>query len=96
MVFGHSHPQKSGASLLCIGKEISEVYVNPSLDATICVPQILNIFLVNLLDSVAFFNWILQEYTEKTVDGVSLCSTLFIANLGPNCTEDEMKQVLSQ
>ncbi|GFY97155.1 prenylated RAB acceptor 1.F4 [Actinidia rufa] len=37
-----------------------------------------------------------NEHTEKTVDGVSLCSTLFIANLGPNCTEDEMKQVLSQ
>ncbi|PSS07359.1 RNA-binding protein with multiple splicing 2 like [Actinidia chinensis var. chinensis] len=37
-----------------------------------------------------------NEHTEKTVDGVSPCSTLFIANLGPNCTEDEMKQVLSQ
>ncbi|KAL6996349.1 hypothetical protein U1Q18_006480 [Sarracenia purpurea var. burkii] len=39
---------------------------------------------------------ILQEHTEKIVDGVSPCSTLFIANLGPNCTEDELKQVLSQ
>ncbi|PON48123.1 Splicing factor-like protein [Parasponia andersonii] len=31
---------------------------------------------------------------EKNIDG-SPCSTLFIANLGPNCTEDELKQVLS-
>ncbi|GMN37017.1 hypothetical protein TIFTF001_006460 [Ficus carica] len=31
---------------------------------------------------------------EKTVEG-GQCSTLFIANLGPNCTEDELKQVLS-
>ncbi|KAA8540299.1 hypothetical protein F0562_024138 [Nyssa sinensis] len=37
-----------------------------------------------------------NEQLEKTIDGVSQCSTLFIANLGPNCTEDEMKQVLSQ
>ncbi|CAL5373917.1 unnamed protein product [Camellia sinensis] len=37
-----------------------------------------------------------NEQTEKTVDGVSPCSTLFIANLGPNCTEDELKQYLSQ
>ncbi|THG04343.1 hypothetical protein TEA_014966 [Camellia sinensis var. sinensis] len=37
-----------------------------------------------------------NEQTEKTVDGVSPCSTLFIANLGPNCTEDELKQFLSQ
>ncbi|XAR49950.1 hypothetical protein NMG60_11004137 [Bertholletia excelsa] len=36
------------------------------------------------------------EQSEKTIDGVSPCSTLFIANLGPNCTEDELKQVLSQ
>lgn len=32
---------------------------------------------------------------EKTVEG-GQCSTLFIANLGPNCTEDELKQVLSE
>lgn len=31
---------------------------------------------------------------EKTTDGA--CSTLFIANLGPNCTDAELKQVLSQ
>lgn len=37
----------------------------------------------------------LNEQTEKTVNG-GPCSTLFIANLGPNCTEDELKQVLSQ
>ncbi|XP_059455837.1 U2 small nuclear ribonucleoprotein B'' isoform X1 [Corylus avellana] len=37
----------------------------------------------------------LNEQPEKTVDG-GACSTLFIANLGPNCTEDELKQVLSQ
>ncbi|KAK0598606.1 hypothetical protein LWI29_036248 [Acer saccharum] len=36
----------------------------------------------------------LQEQSEKTFEGgVQPCSTLFIANLGPNCTEDE--QVLS-
>ncbi|KAK3220177.1 hypothetical protein Dsin_014147 [Dipteronia sinensis] len=38
----------------------------------------------------------LQEQSEKTFEGgVQPCSTLFIANLGPNCTEDELKQVLS-
>ncbi|KAI9161005.1 hypothetical protein LWI28_013571 [Acer negundo] len=38
----------------------------------------------------------LQEQSEKTFEGgVQACSTLFIANLGPNCTEDELKQVLS-
>ncbi|XP_073310559.1 uncharacterized protein [Primulina huaijiensis] len=31
---------------------------------------------------------------EKTADGA--CSTLFIANLGPNSTDAELKQVLSQ
>ncbi|KAL3824436.1 hypothetical protein ACJIZ3_020465 [Penstemon smallii] len=35
-----------------------------------------------------------HEEAEKTTDGA--CSTLFIANLGPNCTEEELKQVLSQ
>ncbi|EYU21388.1 hypothetical protein MIMGU_mgv1a012396mg [Erythranthe guttata] len=34
-----------------------------------------------------------NDQAEKTSDGA--CSTLFIANLGPNCTEDELKQVLS-
>ncbi|KAI3670533.1 hypothetical protein L1987_87871 [Smallanthus sonchifolius] len=34
-----------------------------------------------------------NEQTENTVDGA--CSTLFIANLGPNCTESELKPVLS-
>ncbi|KAM3267696.1 hypothetical protein P3S67_032114 [Capsicum chacoense] len=33
---------------------------------------------------------------RKTTDGAQPCSTLFIANLGPNCTEDELKQVISQ
>ncbi|KAK2653892.1 hypothetical protein Ddye_013748 [Dipteronia dyeriana] len=38
----------------------------------------------------------LQEQSEKTFEGgVQPCSTLFIANLGPNCTEDELQQVLS-
>ncbi|KAK3002853.1 hypothetical protein RJ639_018119, partial [Escallonia herrerae] len=37
-----------------------------------------------------------NEQTDKTVKGAQPCSTLFIANLGPNCTEDELKQVLSQ
>lgn len=37
-----------------------------------------------------------NEHVEKTVEGgVPPCSTLFIANLGPNCTEDELKQVIS-
>ncbi|XVE51957.1 hypothetical protein DITRI_Ditri02bG0081700 [Diplodiscus trichospermus] len=37
------------------------------------------------------------EKLERTVDeGTQPCPTLFIANLGPNCTEDELKQVLSQ
>ena len=34
---------------------------------------------------------------EKAFEGGSgarPCSTLFIANLGPNCTEDELKQLL--
>ncbi|XP_016505372.1 uncharacterized protein LOC107823257 [Nicotiana tabacum] len=37
-----------------------------------------------------------SEQSEKTTDGAQPCSTLFIANLGPNCTEDELKQVISQ
>ncbi|CAK9180906.1 unnamed protein product [Ilex paraguariensis] len=41
-------------------------------------------------------NQILDQ-TEKTdIEGAQHCSTLFIANLGPSCTEDELKQVLSQ
>ncbi|KAJ4717916.1 RNA-binding protein with multiple splicing [Melia azedarach] len=37
-----------------------------------------------------------NEQSEKTSEGgMQLCSTLFIANLGPNCTEDELKQALS-
>ncbi|GFP86116.1 cell wall integrity protein scw1 [Phtheirospermum japonicum] len=34
-----------------------------------------------------------NEQTENRTDGA--CSTLFIANLGPNCTEPELKQYLS-
>ncbi|KAK4427312.1 RNA-binding protein with multiple splicing 2 [Sesamum alatum] len=34
-----------------------------------------------------------SEQAEQRTDGA--CSTLFIANLGPNCTEEELKQVLS-
>ncbi|XP_060205868.1 uncharacterized protein LOC132633455 [Lycium barbarum] len=37
-----------------------------------------------------------SEQNEKTTDGAQPCSTLFVANLGPNCTEDELKQVVSQ
>ncbi|KAF7134294.1 hypothetical protein RHSIM_Rhsim08G0232400 [Rhododendron simsii] len=37
----------------------------------------------------------IDDVSQDTVDGVSRCSTLFIANLGPNCTDDELKQVLS-
>lgn len=40
-------------------------------------------------------DWLLQEHPEKTGDG-GQCSTLFIANLGPNCTEDELKQVFAE
>ncbi|XP_042052437.1 uncharacterized protein LOC121797785 isoform X3 [Salvia splendens] len=35
-----------------------------------------------------------SEQAEKTADGA--CSTLFIANLGPTCTEEELKQLLLQ
>ncbi|KAG8481842.1 hypothetical protein CXB51_027156 [Gossypium anomalum] len=38
-----------------------------------------------------------NEQLEMTIDeGAQACSTLFIANLGPNCTEYELKQVLSK
>ncbi|KAH9713279.1 RNA-binding (RRM/RBD/RNP motifs) family protein [Citrus sinensis] len=38
----------------------------------------------------------INEQSEKPYEGgVQPCSTLFIANLGPNCTEDELKQTLS-
>ncbi|GAB4842449.1 hypothetical protein Ancab_012422 [Ancistrocladus abbreviatus] len=38
-----------------------------------------------------------NDKVEKTVEGdVVPCSTLFIANLGPNCTEEELKQALRQ
>lgn len=43
---------------------------------------------------VFYADLVFQEKTEKTGD-VGPCSTLFIANLGPNCTEDELKQVFS-
>ncbi|XP_058074082.1 uncharacterized protein LOC131222869 isoform X2 [Magnolia sinica] len=33
---------------------------------------------------------------KPTAGDIPPCSTLFIANLGPNCTEEEIKQVLSQ
>lgn len=34
-----------------------------------------------------------ENQADKRTDGA--CSTLFIANLGPKCTEEELKQVLS-
>ncbi|KNA13750.1 hypothetical protein SOVF_113640 [Spinacia oleracea] len=38
-----------------------------------------------------------NEQTEKASGGdLRPCSTLFIANLGPNCSEDELKQALSE
>ncbi|GAB2269276.1 hypothetical protein Dimus_004201 [Dionaea muscipula] len=38
-----------------------------------------------------------NEKNKKTEKGdVAPCSTLFIASLGPNCTEEELKQALSQ
>ncbi|XP_020534056.1 U2 small nuclear ribonucleoprotein B'' isoform X2 [Jatropha curcas] len=40
---------------------------------------------------------VVAAYLEKSAEGgVNPCSTLFIANLGPNCTEDELRQTLSQ
>ncbi|KAF7814155.1 U2 small nuclear ribonucleoprotein B''-like [Senna tora] len=36
----------------------------------------------------------INEQHEKSADG-GACSTLFIANLGPNCTEVELKQAFS-
>lgn len=45
------------------------------------------------LYTIILSNW-LQEQHEKGGNG-GPCSTLFIANLGPNCTEDELKQALS-
>ncbi|KAJ1420295.1 RNA-binding domain superfamily [Sesbania bispinosa] len=39
-------------------------------------------------------NAVAVEQHEKGGDG-GPCSTLFIANLGPNCTEDELKQAFS-
>ncbi|XLS81441.1 hypothetical protein HN51_047272 [Arachis hypogaea] len=35
-----------------------------------------------------------EEQHERGPDG-GPCSTLFIANLGPNCTEDELRQTFS-
>lgn len=37
----------------------------------------------------------LDVYTTQQQEG-NQCSTLFIANLGPGCTEDELMQILSQ
>lgn len=38
----------------------------------------------------------INEQSERPYEGGGQpCSTLFIANLGPNCTEDELKQTLS-
>ncbi|OMO66300.1 hypothetical protein COLO4_30644 [Corchorus olitorius] len=38
-----------------------------------------------------------NEQLERAVgEGVQPCSTLFIANLGPTCTEDELREVLSR
>lgn len=47
----------------------------------------------NLCNLIPSF-W-LQEQHEKGGGDGGPCSTLFIANLGPNCTEDELKQALS-
>ncbi|XLS77863.1 hypothetical protein HN51_062088, partial [Arachis hypogaea] len=38
--------------------------------------------------------WSAREQHERGPDG-GPCSTLFIANLGPNCTEDELRQTFS-
>ncbi|CAL1360748.1 unnamed protein product [Linum trigynum] len=46
------------------------------------------------------FEWMYlpqEDQPEKrTRDGDTPCSTVFIANLGPNCTEEELKQALVQ
>ncbi|XVF26937.1 hypothetical protein REPUB_Repub14bG0063300 [Reevesia pubescens] len=44
----------------------------------------------------ALWRYIIEQLERTVGEGVQPCSTLFIANLGPNCTEDELKQVLSQ
>ncbi|KAG2305696.1 hypothetical protein Bca52824_025444 [Brassica carinata] len=36
------------------------------------------------------------EKASESGSGARPCSTLFIANLGPNCTEDELQQLLSR
>ncbi|KAL4289512.1 hypothetical protein GQ457_14G006870 [Hibiscus cannabinus] len=38
-----------------------------------------------------------NDQLERTInEGAQPCSTLFIANLGPNCTESELKEVISK
>jgi hypothetical protein len=41
-----------------------------------------------------FSNWLQEQHGRGGGDG-GPCSTLFIANLGPNCTADELKQAFS-
>lgn len=52
----------------------------------------------SMYDWAPAFGCILQQHEQiETIgDGAKPCSTLFIANLGPNCTKDELQQVLSQ
>ncbi|GAB2216831.1 hypothetical protein Droror1_Dr00024611 [Drosera rotundifolia] len=38
----------------------------------------------------------LEKVKKIEEDGVAPCSTLFIATLGPNCSEEELEQALSQ
>ena len=39
---------------------------------------------------------LLQDGRDKSSSDIPPCSTLFIANLGRTCTEDELKEVLSK
>ena len=40
--------------------------------------------------------WLVQDGRDKSSSDIPPCSTLFIANLGRTCTEDELKEVLSK
>lgn len=41
-------------------------------------------------------SWLVQDGRDKSSSDIPPCSTLFIANLGHACTEDELKEVLSK
>jgi hypothetical protein len=49
--------------------------------------------MVKACDNMA---WLVQDGRDKSSSDIAPCSTLFIANLGRTCTEDELKEVLSK